>query len=233
MFANPAQIPQKGGAQYHLMIIEPRSLAFTLTQIGDALPRFALSRDGKGLLVDASIKVKTRAKAKVTGTLTLGPHGLGFKADVSVGVFDEKAPFGWFDLDARAFTPFAGPMAGLDRFVQLADGPVVTLMRRDDGQGGYPFAIDVTHRTTANVQVGVSNSGLRDVGLLLGDGTTVVLRLRLPADNKANKLYSREALCLTTDLGKTCGAGYIEYEALTPFANADPEGSCPGGHDCW
>lgn len=233
MFKDPAQIPGKGSLQYHLMIIEPRGLGFTLTPIGDALPRFALSRDGRGLLVDASVKVKTRAKAKLTGTLTIGPQGIGYKANLSLTVFDEASPFGWFDLDARRFTPFAGPMAGLDRFVQLADGPVVTLMRRSDGLGGYPFTIDLGAKTTANLQVGVSNSGLRDVGLLLADGATVVLRLRLPASTKDGKLYSREALCLTTDLGKTCGGGYIEFEAKTPFANADPEGSCPGGHDCW
>jgi hypothetical protein len=233
MFKNPAQIPPKGSLQYHLMIIDPRSLAFTVTPIGDALPRFALSRDGRGLLVDASVKVKTRAKAKVTGTLTIGPHGIGFRANVSLKVFDEAAPFGWFDLDSRTFTPFQGPMAGLDRFVQLAEGPVVTLMRRSDGLGGYPFTIDVAAKSTASMQVGTANSGLRDVGLLLADGNTVVLRLRLPANTKDGKLYSREALCLTTDLGKTCGAGYIEYEAKTPFADADPEGSCPGGHDCW
>ncbi|MBK7398769.1 MAG: hypothetical protein IPJ34_21360 [Myxococcales bacterium] len=232
MFADPKQIPSKDGPQYHLMVIDPKSLAFSLTPIGNALPRFALSRDGKGLLVDASIKVKTRVKAKAAATLTIGPSGISGQVSAEATVFQEKSPFGWFDLSTRAFTAFSGPMAGLDRFVQPSEGPVVTLMRRTDGLGGDAFTIDLDVKSTQAIAVGVANSGLRDVGLL-PDGKTVAFRLRLTASNKSSKLYSREALCLSLDLGKTCAAGYIEYEAKVPFADADPEGSCPGGHDCW
>lgn len=52
------------------------------------------------------------------------------------------------------------------------------------------------------------------------------------AEDEANELYSREAPFLTTDLCNTCRTGSLEYEALTSFADADPEGRWAGGHEC-
>jgi hypothetical protein len=230
MFEDKSQIPT-GEPQYHIMVIDPAKLSFTLHGIGNALPRFAMTRNGKGLLVDASIKVKTRARASAYGNATLSANGFSGAVGASAEVFQEKSPFGYFDLETKAFVPFAGPQAGLDRFVQLADGKhVVTLEKRKDGLGGTPFLIDLDAKTTAPL-AGNFGTGVRDVGLL-PDGKTVVVRVRLPAAVRDNKYWSKEGLLLSADLSFG-GSFAAEFEASTSFADVAPTNDCAGGHDCF
>jgi WD40 repeat protein len=233
MFENPAQIPSSSSPEYHLMQIDPKSLAFTLTPIGDALPRFAMTRDGRGLLVDASIKVTTRAKASANASVTVGPNGIAGEVSASASVFDDPSPFGYFDLGARTFTPFAGVQAGIDRFVQLADGKtVIALEKRKDGLGGVPHRIDLQTKTVTAIAEPSGSSGVRDVGLL-PDGKTLLVRVRMPAANVGGKLYSQEASYLSLDFSTQLDGSFVLYTDPSSFASADPEGSCPGGHDCW
>lgn len=231
MFADKSQIPAPDGREYHILVIDPKTLAFTVTPIGDALPRFAMSRDGKGLLVDASIKVVHRAQAHADANLSVSAKGISGEISASAAIFDDASPFGWFDLETRAFTGFRGPQAGLDRFVQLADDKtVVTLQKRADGLGGIPFTIDLETKTTA-VLGGDYGTGVRDIGLL-PDGATIVLRFRQPAAQIGNQLFARETYCLSLD-GIACASGRIEYQATVAFATADTNDCASMGHDCW
>ncbi len=52
LFDDPKQIPDRD-VRYHLMLIDPKTLAFDTVALGDALPRYAVSPDGKMLLVDS------------------------------------------------------------------------------------------------------------------------------------------------------------------------------------
>jgi len=231
MFDDARQVPPTSGPEYHLMLIQPKTLAFTLAPIGDALPRFAMTRDGKGLLVDASVKVKTRVKVQASGSISIGPNGISGELSASASVFQDKAPFGYFDLEARAFTPFAGPQAGLDRFVQLADGKtVIALAKRSDGLGGVPHAIDLEKKTVTPLAEPSGTSGVRDLGLL-ADGKTLLVRVRMPAANKGGSLYSQEAAYLSLDF--SAELGLTLFTDATAFASADPEGCPTGYHDCW
>ncbi len=233
MFADPSAIPSATGPEYHLMQIDPKSLAFTLTPIGDALPRFAMTRDGRGLLVDASIKVKTRAKASANAAMTIGPDGISGEVSASASIFDDPSPFGYFDLGARTFTPFAGVQAGIDRFVQLADGKtVIALEKRKDGLGGVPHKIDLETKSVTALSEPSGSSGVRDIGLL-PDGKTLLVRVRMPAANVNGKLYSQEGSYASLDFSTQIQGSFVLYTDPTSFASVDPEGSCPGGHDCW
>ncbi|NOU26527.1 MAG: hypothetical protein HOO96_01370 [Polyangiaceae bacterium] len=230
MFDDKSQIPS-GEPQYHIMVIDPATLSFSLHGIGNALPRFAMTRDGRGLLVDASIKVKTRARASAYGTATLSANGFSGEVGATAEVFQEKSPFGYFDLETKAFVPFAGPQAGLDRFVQLKDGKhVLTLEKRKDGLGGTPFLIDLEAKTTAPL-AGNFGTGVRDVGIL-PDGKTVVMRVRLPAAVRDNKYWSKEGFMLSANL-EFGGSLSGEFEASTSFADVPSTNDCPGGHDCF
>jgi hypothetical protein len=231
MFDDESLVPSKSGPEYHLMVIDPKSLAYSVTPIGDALPRFALSRDGKGLLVDASVKIQTRTEVKADANLSLDTHGITVGADVHAKVFDEESPFGYFDIGTLKFTAFKGPQAGLDRFVQLADGKtVLTLEKRADGLGGIPYLIDLEAKTTVAL-TGDYGTGVRDVGLL-PDGSTMLLRFREAAAQVGNSLFARETYCLSLD-GVTCASGRIEYQASVAFATADSNDCANMGHDCW
>lgn len=201
MFDDKSQVPGAGADQYHLMFIEPASMKFALHPIGNQLPRFAPGRDGKSLLVDASVvMVRNEASASVTidssGKIT---------AEVK-GAFGDTSGslFGVFDLQSKTYVPFAGPAAALDRFVQLGDGSRVFTLK-DNGRGGDLFAIDVTGRTSIDL-----GRSLRDIGIL-PDGRTLVLRIRLEPTSDG---YLREEFCFSTD-AQTC-ASSIQYKSPTP-----------------
>jgi hypothetical protein len=57
LFDDPAQIPPVSGPQYYVMLIDTRDLSFGLVPIGDRLPRYALTPDGKVVLVDFDTNV--------------------------------------------------------------------------------------------------------------------------------------------------------------------------------
>lgn len=201
MFDDPSEVPGEGADQYHLMTIDPRSMAFDLHPIGASLPRFAPSRDGETLLVDASTNV---VRSEATASVTIDSSG---KISASVtGAFGDTSGslFGAFDLRTHAYAPFSGPGAALDRFVQLGDGSRVFTLK-DNGRGGDLFAIDVNARSSVDL-----GKSLRDIGIL-PDGRTLVLRIRLEPTWDG---HLREEFCLSRD-AVTCDAR-IAYESPTP-----------------
>jgi hypothetical protein len=201
MFDDKSQVPGSGADQFQLMTIDPKSMKFDLHPIGKSLPRFAASKDGKSLLVDASVVV-TRSEA--SASVTIDSSGK-ITAEVK-GAFGDTSGslFGVFDLQTKSYVPFTGPAAALDRFVQLGDGSRVFTLK-DNGRGGDLFAIDVAGR--ASVDLGRS---LRDIGIL-PDGRTLVLRIRLAPTSDG---YLREEFCISTD-ATTCSAS-IQYKSPTP-----------------
>lgn len=222
MFDDPEQVPWSEGERYHLMTIDPVSLRFELTRIGNAIPRFAMTRDGRGLLVDASAKASSRVKIAARAEISIGADGIEAEAEANVDVFGSASAFGYFDLDSQRFTSFAGPKAPLDRFVQLADGRhVLTLATRADGGGGTPYMIDLTTHTTTLVQ-GDFGRGVRDVGLS-ADGTLALLRVRLAASEHDGGYYGREGLCVSSNGSCNVNGGLTaSYEESVPFAMVPP-----------
>jgi hypothetical protein len=208
LFDDQAQVPRGTDDQFHLMTIDPKTLRFRLAAIGGALPRFALTRDGKSLLVDAST-VSMRAIG--SASVNLSVDGLHAKASLFGGT--GAAPFGRFDLDAQAYVSFVGSAARLDRFVQTADGQsVFTLHATADGLGGDLYKVDLqTGETTAK------GCSLRDIGLL-GDGQTLLMRIRRGAHQDAKEnWYRQESYCYSKD-GSTC-TSIVDFRDSKPFAS--------------
>lgn len=199
MFDDKAQIPPAGSKQFHLMLIEPKTTRFELVAIGDQLPRFAPSKDGKSLLVDA-----TRAVVRSEASATITLDGDGLRATVKGSFGDDSGSlFGSFDLGTKRYAPFVGPAATLDRFVQTADGARVYTLR-SNGLGGDLFSIDMSARATLDL-----GRSLRDLALL-PDGT-LVLRIRLePTSDR----HLREEFCFSSD-GRTCRST-VSYTSPRP-----------------
>jgi hypothetical protein len=230
MFADQSQVPWKDGQRYYLMTIDAKTLSFRLAGIGNAIPRFAMTADGRGLLVDASKKFTSRTVIAARATVTVGADGVQATAEANLDVFGSSSAFGYFDLTTQQFSSFVGPSAPLDRFVQYADGRyVLTLAKRADGLGGVPYLIDLVTKQTKQLD-GSYGSGVRDVGLS-ADGKWAFLRLRLPANVRDGGFYSREGISISID-----GSLSATYEASVPFATvqvSNPPDECPGGHDCF
>jgi hypothetical protein len=201
MFDDKSQVPGPSADQYQLMFIEPASMKFSLHPIGKQLPRFAPSRDGKSLLVDASVVM---VRNQLSASVTIDSSGK-ISAELK-GAFGDTSGslFGIFDLETKKYVSFAGPAAALDRFVQVGDGSRVFTLK-DNGRGGDLFEIDVTGRTSLDL-----GRNLRDIGIL-PDGRTLVLRIRLEPTADG---YLREEFCFSTD-GQTCSSS-IQYKSPTP-----------------
>ena len=221
MFTDKAKIPSRSGARYHIMTIDPKTLAYDLSPVGNVLPRFAMAKDGKALLVDATVQ-QVRGEATVKATI----DGSG-RVTVAVELFGKSASlFGLFDLEAKTYAPFGGPAASLDRFVQMGDGArVFTLKLSADGSGGDLYRIDVQAKTATSL-----GKNLRDIGLL-ADQKTMLLRERLPAvqvkTNTSVDWFRREKYCFSLD-GITC-TSEIEFQDSKPFQSGP---SCTDYHDC-
>lgn len=65
LFQDFGQIPPQDGSQYLLMFIHTESLKFTWMEIGDTLPRYSITPDGKHLLIDASNKYQTNKTIQI------------------------------------------------------------------------------------------------------------------------------------------------------------------------
>ncbi len=220
MFADKSAIPDKSGPRYHIMTINPKTLAFELAPVGEVLPRFSMTRDGKSLLVDATVQ---QIRGGATVKATVSTRGISVSASLFGGV---DSLFGLFDLTAHTYTPFTGPAASLDRFVQAGDNThVFGLTMSADGLGGDLFRIDLDSKSVTTL-----NKSLRDIGLL-PDGKTLLLRERLPAAqvtaNGTSSWFRREQYSLSVD-GLTYSVT-IQFQDRIPFQSGPV---CTESHDC-
>ena len=94
MFDDKTKVPSKTGARYHIMTIDPKSLDYQLSEVGNVLPRFVMGKGGTSLLVDATVQ-QMRGEAKVqatidsTGRVTVKANVFG-SVDSLFGVFDSR-----------------------------------------------------------------------------------------------------------------------------------------------
>ena len=221
MFDDKSTVPDASGKRYHIMTIDPKTLAFDLTPVGDVLPRFAMTKSGTQLLVDATVQ---QVRGEATLNATIDTSG---KLTVSFDLFGKTdSLFGVFDLDTRTYVPFTGTPATLDRFVQMGDGSrVFTLKTRADGTGGDLYRIDIGAHAVVSL-----DKSLRDIGLL-ADGQTMILRERLPAVQVTTSTsvdwYRHERYCFSLD-GVTCLSS-VEFTDSKPFQSG---AACTDYHDC-
>ncbi len=221
MFDDKSKIPSKSGAQFHIMTIDPESLAFDLSPVGNVLPRFAMAKSGRSLLVDASVQ-NVRGEASLKATIDAKG-----KVTVAISLFGQSdSLFGAFDLETKKYTPFSGAAARLDRFVQMGDqNRVFSLATSWDGMGGDLHRVDLDGHVSTSL-----GKNLRDIGLL-PDGKTLVLRERLPAVRVevegGFEWYRKEQFCFSLD-GTTCSSK-VEHTDTVPFQTGK---TCVESHDC-
>ena len=221
MFDDVTQVPAVTGPRYHILTIDPVSLTYELTPIGDLLPRFVLTKDGHTLLVDATVQM-IRGEAKVEATIDTSGH---FTVDAKLfGSISYQ--LGLFDTLTQRYDAVTGAAASLDRFVQLGDAAsVFSLKMTADGLGGDLYRIDMSSKSATAM-----GTSLRDIGLL-ADNKTLVLRERLPAvqvtTSAGSSWYRREQFCLSAD-GVVCQVS-IEFQDSVPFQTGP---TCTSYHDC-
>jgi hypothetical protein len=105
LFVDKTQIPAPASEQYHLMLIDTQTLRFEVIALGDTLPRYAMSPDGKVLLVDAdSLWDDGRVRVLDTHTKTLATvKGADVRLENYVMTRDSRRVFllyqGLFQID--------------------------------------------------------------------------------------------------------------------------------------
>lgn len=77
LFDDPADAPSPYGPRFHIMLLDTQTMTFATVPLGDSLPRYALTPDGKIVLVDSGgwfssggiriLDVKTRQLQQVSG----------------------------------------------------------------------------------------------------------------------------------------------------------------------
>jgi hypothetical protein len=221
MFKDQTKVPSSTGPRYYIMVIDPATLDYTLSPIGDLLPRFVLSKDGHNLIVDATVQ-QIRGEAKVTATIDSSG-----KFTVDVKLFGSiNSQLGVFDALTSQYQPLSGDAARLDRLVQMGDANnVYTLKMTADGLGGDLYRIDLAAKAATSLGI-----NLRDIGLL-ADGKTLVLRERLPAvqvkTSAGSDWYRRERFCFS--LYGLTGESSIDFQDSIPFQSGP---TCTSYHDC-
>ena len=170
LFDDPTQVPAADAPQFHLMEIDPTTLDIHLSPVGAHLPRFALARDGRSLIVDATAVVR-KGVLEASATVTIGPGGISASASVFGGLIEDRL-LAMYDLETHTITPFGGAFVSMSRFVQTDAGRIFTLFAHE--RGGYLFELDRANMTTSDLGLDV-----RDINIL-PDLETLVLRFRLP-----------------------------------------------------
>jgi hypothetical protein len=91
LFDDPSQIPDPEGDRYHMMVIDTDTLEFAVHPFGESIPRYAMTPNGRDLLID---------KSKI--------HG------------DKERPQR-FDTETGELTPIDGPPMRLNNYVVSFD----------------------------------------------------------------------------------------------------------------
>lgn len=68
LFEDESQIPDPEGERYHMMVIDTYSLDFSIYPFGDTLPRYAMTPNGKTMLVDKAKAYGERERLRLFNT---------------------------------------------------------------------------------------------------------------------------------------------------------------------
>lgn len=86
LFDDPSKIPAISDGRYHLMLIDTRTLDFETVPIGEDLPRYAITPDGRVLLVDSPVWYAT-GRIRLLDVQNRAMVNLSGEADVSLESF--------------------------------------------------------------------------------------------------------------------------------------------------
>ena len=81
MFDDPAKMPGADTARYQLMLIDTDTLHYDFAEVGEDLPRFAVTPDGNVLLVDSTGSSDTARLFDVSSRSFHALSGLTVKLD--------------------------------------------------------------------------------------------------------------------------------------------------------
>jgi hypothetical protein len=138
LFDDPAQIPGADTGQYHLMLIDTNTLSFDTVELGDSLPRYAVSPNGEMLLIDAAsfweggrIRVLDVASKKLASV-----RGPDVRLENYVVTRDSSTVFllydGLYRLSLRERTAQAEPLEFTPSHLNITPDDRTLVLREDD-----------------------------------------------------------------------------------------------------
>ena len=122
----PRQGSQPQWPRYHIMTIDPATLVYDLSPVGNVLPRFAMAKSGKAMLCGRHRAAAPRAGQRPS----LARFGSRFRALMPACSAASNRSFARLPSDdARTYAPFQRSAASLIRFVQTGDATRVFTLK--------------------------------------------------------------------------------------------------------
>lgn len=138
LFDDPSQIPSEDDDLYHLMLIDTATLTFDVIPLGDRLPRYAITPDGKLLLIDNDtlwddgrirvLDVRQKQLVPVLGPSITLDHYAVTRDSSKVFLLDD----GLYSIDLSSRTASSEPIDFTPTDLNLTPDDAILVLREDD-----------------------------------------------------------------------------------------------------
>ncbi len=136
LFDDPSIMPDDDTAQYHLMLIDTATLKYDFVEVGDNLPRYAITPDGNVLVVDSSLSGDTARMLDVAKRQFVDLKGPDVKLDEFTMSSDSKHAYvlqnDVFDLDLDAARANRFGLDFTPRNINISADDKTLFLRLDD-----------------------------------------------------------------------------------------------------
>jgi WD40 repeat protein len=162
LFEDTSLIPGADSERYHLMLIDTATLDYQFVEVGDRLPRFAVTPDGNVLLVDSSWTTDVPARlfdvgAKewrfINGAPLLLDNFVITSDSSHAYVIETRFYNGLYDLDIAGGTSIEIPLDFSPRNINISPSDQLLYLRKDDDEVCV-FSL-AERRCTAELNAGV------------------------------------------------------------------------------
>jgi DNA-binding beta-propeller fold protein YncE len=141
LFDDPSQIPDARTDRYHLMLLDTQTLSYDFVEVGEKLPRFAVTPDGNVLLVDSSwmadvparlFDVGSRGWRYIAGAPLLLDNFVVTSDSSHAYVIETRFYEGLYDLDTAEGQSLEEPLDFSPRNINLSPSDSTLYLRKSD-----------------------------------------------------------------------------------------------------
>jgi hypothetical protein len=143
LFDDESLVPDESTARFHLMLIDAETLTYRFVEVGQRLPRFAVTPDGNVLLVDSSFTVDVPARLLdvdsgqwryINGAPLLLDNFVLTSDSAHAYVIEQRFYPGLYDLDIARGVSEEIPLAFSPRNINISPSDDTLYLRKNDSE---------------------------------------------------------------------------------------------------